>query len=529
VVAVIAIYILIRFRRRKPPPLLVATAPRVEPQINVPPPPISISVVPTVQQPGKDLHLNLSPQPSPPQHIRIKTKGLLERRGSNASLTIELNPLDGVPCGTPPKECSNEEYLSSVGNPMTRKQLRHACKNRKALQEEFSELPDNHGGKLDVAGASNKNRYKSIWPNDVTRVHLAPINNSSTYIHANYIRGYDGEAKSFIATQGPLPNTINDFWRMVFEQRSPCIVMITKLRERNKIKCEPYLPDHDGLFGNIHVTCRAKTQKHGYEVRDLILRKISASGSASPNTSEGGVTSPPLPQQVPIAEHSPSPHVTLASNGAASHYSSAQYHQSPVSVAPPAQVPAACVGERRRSSSSSLSVQAPFPGPSRSSTIKGLQVKHYWYTSWPDHRVPSTPKQLLELIQECESERNRRKQLTNGGEVGPVTVHCSAGVGRTGCYIGISIGMRQLEEQNTVDVLGAICQMRLDRGGMVQSLEQYEFVHQALSQYEKTLPETPGSASYLPHHHSASIGSNSSVKSQSNSSHDSYKNSSPFW
>lgn len=46
---------------------------------------------------------------------------------------------------------------------------------------------------------------------------------------------------------------------------------------------------------------------------------------------------------------------------------------------------------------------------------------------------------------------------------GPVVVHCSAGIGRTGCFIAVSVGMLQLLEENKVDILGIVCQMRYDR------------------------------------------------------------------
>ena len=55
-------------------------------------------------------------------------------------------------------------------------------------------------------------------------------------------QGYDGEERAYIATQGPLPHTVADFWLMVWEQRSPAIVMITKLQEKARPKCEAYLP-----------------------------------------------------------------------------------------------------------------------------------------------------------------------------------------------------------------------------------------------------------------------------------------------
>lgn len=60
------------------------------------------------------------------------------------------------------------------------------------------------------------------------------------------------------------------------------------------------------------------------------------------------------------------------------------------------------------------------------------------------------------------------------------TVHfyLSAGVGRTGVIIGVDIGMHYLEEEGKVDILGIVSSMRQDRGGMVQTLGQYVFIHE---------------------------------------------------
>uniref|UniRef100_A0ABI7X1D3 protein-tyrosine-phosphatase n=1 Tax=Felis catus TaxID=9685 RepID=A0ABI7X1D3_FELCA len=108
-------------------------------------------------------------------------------------------------------------------------------------------------------------------------------------------------------------------------------------------------------------------------------------------------------------------------------------------------------------------------------------VKHYWYTSWPDHKTPDSAQPLLQLMLDVEEDR-----LAATGR-GPVVVHCSAGIGRTGCFIATSIGCRQLKEEGVVDALSIVCQLRVDRGGMVQTSEQYEFVHHALCLYESRL------------------------------------------
>ena len=67
----------------------------------------------------------------------------------------------------------------------------------------------------------------------------------SAYINANYVRGngHGGHEPAFVATQGPLPHTVHDFWAMVLQEAASAVVMITKLREKGRPKCERYLPD----------------------------------------------------------------------------------------------------------------------------------------------------------------------------------------------------------------------------------------------------------------------------------------------
>ncbi|XP_023271226.1 tyrosine-protein phosphatase non-receptor type 5-like [Seriola lalandi dorsalis] len=112
-------------------------------------------------------------------------------------------------------------------------------------------------------------------------------------------------------------------------------------------------------------------------------------------------------------------------------------------------------------------------------------LQQYWYTSWPDQKTPDKAPPLLELVQEVERAREEAPPSS-----GPIIVHCSAGIGRTGCFIATSILCKQLRTEGVVDILRTTCQLRLDRGGMIQTCEQYQFVHHVLSLYEKQLPHT---------------------------------------
>ncbi|KAH9490893.1 hypothetical protein Btru_034224 [Bulinus truncatus] len=121
----------------------------------------------------------------------------------------------------------------------------------------------------------NKNRYKNICPYDHSRVHLE-INtskNEGDYINASYIRGYNKE-EMFIASQAPTKVIINDFIRMLWEQKVDKVVMLTNLIEDNKIKCEKYWPDDGtGRFGEISVTLKASQVFADYSIRSLELSK----------------------------------------------------------------------------------------------------------------------------------------------------------------------------------------------------------------------------------------------------------------
>lgn len=123
---------------------------------------------------------------------RREPKGLLERRGSSASLTIDLAPAPESPpfnTVTPTRECSNEEFLLSAGNVLSRAQLKKAICDRDSLHKEFWEVPLNFPEEVDVCGCGIRNRYSTILPNPRSRVVLPGSDDPLTsYINANYVR-----------------------------------------------------------------------------------------------------------------------------------------------------------------------------------------------------------------------------------------------------------------------------------------------------------------------------------------------------
>ncbi|XP_049334913.1 receptor-type tyrosine-protein phosphatase S isoform X17 [Astyanax mexicanus] len=227
-----------------------------------------------------------------------------------------------------------------------------------------------------------KNRYANVIAYDHTRVILAPVDGimGSDYINANYIDGYRKQ-NAYIATQGPLPETFGDFWRMVWEQRAASVVMMTKLEEKSRIKCDQYWPSRGtDTYGLVQVTLLDTMELATFCVRTFSLHKSGCN-------------------------------------------------------------------ERR-------------------------EVRQFQFTAWPDHGVPEYPTPFLAFL--------RRVKACNPPDAGPVAVHCSAGVGRTGCFIVIDAMLERIRHERTVDIYGHVTLMRSQRNYMVQTEDQYGFIHEAL-------------------------------------------------
>ncbi|XP_063908292.1 receptor-type tyrosine-protein phosphatase S-like [Zophobas morio] len=124
---------------------------------------------------------------------------------------------------------------------------------------------------------ANKNRYNNILPYDDTRVILQG-NSEGDYINANYVDGYD-VPKAFIATQAPLPSTVDDFWYMIWQDNVKIIVMLTEIEENGRVKSEKYWPEDNSRFrfGNFLVesVSRKSTSHYIHREFQVIFNKQS--------------------------------------------------------------------------------------------------------------------------------------------------------------------------------------------------------------------------------------------------------------
>uniref|UniRef100_I3NAA0 Protein tyrosine phosphatase receptor type Q n=1 Tax=Ictidomys tridecemlineatus TaxID=43179 RepID=I3NAA0_ICTTR len=171
------------------------------------------------------------------------------------------------------KPISKKSFLQHVEELCTNNNLK--------FQEEFSELPkflqDLSSTDADLPWNRAKNRFPNIKPYNNNRVKLVADASipGSDYINASYVSGYLCP-NEFIATQGPLPGTVGDFWRMVWETRAKTLVMLTQCFEKGRIRCHQYWPEDNKpvtVFGDIVITKLMEDVQINWTIRDLKIER----------------------------------------------------------------------------------------------------------------------------------------------------------------------------------------------------------------------------------------------------------------
>ncbi|XP_022779941.1 tyrosine-protein phosphatase non-receptor type 13-like isoform X3 [Stylophora pistillata] len=239
----------------------------------------------------------------------------------------------------------------------------------------------------------DKNRYRNVLPFDKTRVKLSG-DGDNDYINASHVKIPVGDdIYHYIASQGPLPNTTEDFWQMIWEQEVIVIAMVTLEIEGGKVKCHRYWPESEDqplvFKESMSVSLQRKEDFDSFVEREFQINNLQT-------------------------------------------------------------------GETRT-------------------------VSHINFTSWPDHGVPKTAVELVEFV--------RFMRLLADGP-GPIVVHCSAGIGRTGALITIDVAMGLMERESLFDVNKIIRNLREQRQGMIQTKDQYIFCYKACLDVLQSLKST---------------------------------------
>ncbi|XP_023364459.1 receptor-type tyrosine-protein phosphatase H [Otolemur garnettii] len=183
------------------------------------------------------------------------------------------------------KAASQDPGFSFPGDILAKDFADHVRRNEKdsnyGFAEEYQQLAlAGHGQSQMVASApgnSAKNRYRNVLPYDWSRVPLKPLHGQpgSDYINASFMPGL-WSPQEFIATQGPLPHTVGDFWRLVWEQQSHTLVMLTNCMESGQVKCEHYWPldAQPCIHGHLRVTLMGEQVTKTWAVRDLQVFQV---------------------------------------------------------------------------------------------------------------------------------------------------------------------------------------------------------------------------------------------------------------
>ncbi|KAH3785442.1 hypothetical protein DPMN_163532 [Dreissena polymorpha] len=237
---------------------------------------------------------------------------------------------------------------------------------------EFKKLRSGLIHKHEIASSEEnkgKNRYKKLYAYDHNRVSLTKeLEGESEYINASFIHGFQ-KIKKFIASQGATEKTLEDLWRMIWQQKVDKIVMLTNLVEMGTLKCLQYWPEElNGVckYGRVDVKYVDVVEMGDYNIRTFQITK-----------------------------------------------------------------------------------------------------------AWPDKDVPDTAWCLVDFWRAVD---------TRDEQQSPILVHCSAGVGRTGTFIALDNLISQAKMEKCVRPFQMVEALREQRVSMVQTKEQYVYLHEALAE-----------------------------------------------
>jgi len=231
-----------------------------------------------------------------------------------------------------------------------------------------------------------KNRHSNVLPYDRTRVVLR--DGGPDYINANYIHNNSNEV-IYIAAQAPLEITLLDFWRMIWQEQTIIIVMLTKIVEDKREKCHRYYP------------------KSKSPIKDIPPFKIKL---LDKETKHKG----------------------------------------------------ALVKRRLEITHLDLNVSR--------------EVIHFQHKEWPDHEPPANTNVFNELLQDVDTIHEKDKQK-------PITVHCSAGIGRTGTFCTVHSVLHKSHKiisNPALIVKNTLLELRNDRANLVQTKEQYQYIYRSI-------------------------------------------------
>ncbi|XP_058168479.1 LOW QUALITY PROTEIN: tyrosine-protein phosphatase non-receptor type 4 [Anopheles ziemanni] len=284
-----------------------------------------------------------------------------------------------------------------------------------------------------------KNRYRDISPYDCTRVVLQNAE-SGDYINANYVNMEIPPARTtnrYIATQGPLPSTVNDFWRMVQQESSHLVVMLTTVKESGSTKCHQYWPsaEDDPLVPSpgFSITCLTEKpdETGSFVFRDLVM--------TDERTKETRTIQHMQYLAWPDHDVPADPNLFL------------QFTERVRSA---------------RETTLPLEIEASLKN------VKLRSVDENGGLDNSERRIVHTDSD--DSPNDMPSSTSVHQYISASNP--PIIVHCSAGIGRTGVLILMDTALALMEVREPIYPLDIVQAMRDQRPCMVQNVSQYRFV-----------------------------------------------------
>lgn len=194
-------------------------------------------------------------------HLSLLNSGLLPRKAENGRATALLpkKPVDANKFVKHIDLIKKYDVLLRTEFQVSTKTEGHSCR---------------HAMKI---GNDEKNSHKKCLPYDFNRVVLEAIPSipDSDYINASYIDSIV-RPNAYVAAQGPNENTTSDFWRMIWQEKTGVIVMLTKVFDFIKVMCVQYWPmecHHPDTYGDIEITMLTEDNMANFVVRHFKLKK----------------------------------------------------------------------------------------------------------------------------------------------------------------------------------------------------------------------------------------------------------------
>lgn len=283
-------------------------------------------------------------------------------------------------------------------------------------------------------------------PIQTSRTPTSPKNANSPKKHEKHVQ--------YICTQGPMTKsakndgTIGDFWEMIIQEKSKLVVMVTQLMQGNRLKCSQYWPENgetitfqSGIGEIIVETIQEEVREDGafiwreFKVSYLDEKSRGVKVSADVSAQNSGEINEEFKEIEEI--------------------------------------------EKNKSARNDQRVnleeiyETEFIDPELEAKYVSETIQHLQYVTWPDHGVPGKMSDFLEFVStlaQIRAETDLTEKIQR-----PVTIHCSAGVGRTGVTILVETAMKQANMNMPIDFKASFIQLRAQRTLMVQMIQQYEF------------------------------------------------------